>query len=104
FTDHFNNGTLSGTLKRYDTHTKTATKILSLSNKNFYSAQVSADGQWVLFVTQSSTSTGQHKLQLVRMDGQDLQTLYCNSTSIDQVQWSTDQKHIVFEEFTSTSE
>jgi hypothetical protein len=45
----------------------------------------------VLFVAQVS---GQVKLQLIRMDGQFLQTLYCGSPN--EVQWSTNQQLIVF--------
>src|SRR5712691_7162858 len=105
FSDQFNSGTpLSGTLKRYDVATKSKTNILTLTNKNFYSAQVSADGQWVLFVSQKGGQSPLYKLQLVRMDGQDLQTLYCNQSGINEVQWATDQKHIVFVETPSTTE
>ncbi len=63
-------------------------------------AQISADGQWLLFVAQ--VTNGQSSLagiQLMRMDGQDLQTLYCSSTpatGISDVQWSPDQRHIIF--------
>ena len=64
------------------------------------SPQISADGQWLLFVAQ--VKNGQSSLagiQLLRMDGQDLQTLYCSSTPatvISDVQWSPDQRHIIF--------
>ena len=39
------------------------------------------------------------KLQMIRMDGQDLQTLYCSSapaTEISGVQWSPDQQQVIF--------
>lgn len=53
-------------------------------------AQVSSDGQWVLF-TSAASYTLPEKLQLVRVDGQGLQTLYCGdgSTTIQYPQWST---------------
>ena len=53
--------------------------------------QVSADGEWVLFVAAN-------KLQAIRVDGQDLQTLYCTDSShpFEQFKWSSDQTHIAF--------
>ena len=90
---------LSGTLKRYDVTTRSKTTIVSLANQNIASAQVSADGQWILFVAQSGTSSSPlFKLQLIRMDGQFLQTLYCNTAQpgINGPQWSTNRKLIVF--------
>src|SRR5260370_3811983 len=39
---------------------------------------ISADGQWILFVSGTASAPG--RLQLVRMDGQGLQTLYCDTT------------------------
>ena len=89
------------TLKRYDVTTGTSTDIVKLPG-NISSAEVSADGQWILFVSVSSFTSGTQKLQLVRLDGQGLQTLYCVNTSssnnygIQTPQWSTNQKYIVF--------
>jgi len=86
-----------GTLKRYDTVTGTKVEVVKMANTFMFSAQVSANGQWLLFVSESS---GQVKLQLIRMDGQDLQTLYCGpgtpQESILAPQWSTNQKLVVF--------
>lgn len=84
----------SATLKRYDVTTGAITDIIKV-NGNISYAQVSTDGQWVLFVSAASLTSGTQMLQLVRMDGQGLQTLYC-ATSIQMPQWSADQKHIVF--------
>jgi hypothetical protein len=90
-----NEGTQSqptaGILKRYDTMTGTKVEIVKLANTGISEAQVSANGQWLLFVAHVS---GQVKLQLVRMDGQYLQTLYCGNPN--QVQWSTNQQLAVF--------
>jgi hypothetical protein len=78
-------------LKRYDTLSKSTTTILTLAKKNMHSAQVSADGQWILFQTQASQQT---KLELIRLDGRYQQTLYCSNSGINGVQWSTTQKLI----------
>ena len=86
------------TLRRYDVTTGATTSIVKLPGNISY-AQISADGQWILFVSTTSFTSGTQKLQLVRMDGQGLQTLYCSSTpnsSIQTPQWSTNQKYIVF--------
>ena len=91
-----NGNPLSSFLKRYDVVTKTKTVIYSVQQKNISGIQISANGQWVLFVTQQTVQGSQlSKLQLIRMDGKYLQTLYCAS-SIDQSRWSTDQKLVVF--------
>jgi hypothetical protein len=82
---------LQGTLKRYDVVTGAKVEIVKLANTSISEAQVSADGQWLMFVAQVS---GQNKLQLVRMDGRFLQTLYCGNPS--HVQWSTNQQLAVF--------
>ncbi|MBE3560003.1 MAG: hypothetical protein IMW89_12360 [Ktedonobacteraceae bacterium] len=86
-------------LKRYDITTRSATTIVSLSQASVAEAQVSADGQWVLFVTLFSDHSS---LQLVRMDGQGLQTLYCSTggtqSGIADIEWSPDQKHVAFTE------
>ena len=58
-------------------------------------AQVSQDGQWVLFVAKTH---GQSELRMVRVDGQGLQTLYCAPAgeTISNSQWSFDQRTVVF--------
>src|SRR2546425_7883583 len=91
------NTTISyGHIKRYDVTTGQKTTIVT-SGLSIQHAQVSADGQWVLFLSQvDPRGDPNHSamLQLVRMDGQGLQTLYCLPSSImsASVQWSTDQK------------
>lgn len=84
----------STTLYRYDVTTGAKTPILQLTNEGISQAQVSADGQWVLFVSSTASISG--RLQLVRMDGQGLQTLYCDATSSN-YQWATNQKLIAFQ-------
>src|SRR6266699_4056443 len=80
-----------GTLKRYDVVTGNKVEILKMADALISEAQVSANGQWLLFVAHVS---GQVKLQLVRMDGKFLQTLYCGNPS--EAQWSTNQQLVVF--------
>lgn len=88
------NNPSSGTLKRYDMATGNKTVIVQLPNINIGSAQVSADGQWILFVSNYRT---QEELRAVRMDGQGLQTLYCGNFDANP-QWSTNQSLIALEE------
>src|SRR5207244_4440057 len=101
-----NNGRDIGTIKRYDVMTKSTTEIVRLNTPASISeAQVSADGQWILFVAYVFEPTDLlSEIQLVRMDGQGLQTLYCASHStnfgsnIANIQWSPDQKSVVFDQ------
>ncbi len=95
-----------GTLKRYDVTTGAKTEIVKIPNVSISDAQVSADGQWIIF---TAVMTSQVKLQLVRMDGRALQTLYCAtpasnganpSSALSNVQWSTNQQLAVFNSYT----
>jgi serine/threonine protein kinase len=83
------------TLSRYDTVTAQSSKIISMTNARITNAQISDDGQWILFTT---TIAGQQQLRLLRMDGQQLQTLYCapGGATIVSPQWSLSQQLIVF--------
>ena len=82
-------------LKRYNTVTGSKTEIAKFANTLITQAEVSKNGQWLLFVAQTS---GLFKLQLIRVDGRYLQTIYCGSTaeSIDRPLWSSDQKWVMF--------
>jgi len=88
-----------GELKRYDVTTGNKTVIVHQPNTTITSAQVSGDGQWLLFVSniaEAHAEMGGH-LQLVRMDGQGLQTLFCAPLfTLTDVQWSPDQKFVIF--------
>ena len=88
---------LAGILKRYDSTTRSETVILTAPHTYIDQAQVSSDGQWVVFSTQVSDRSA---LQLVRMDGQGLQTLYCAASNepIGALAWSPDQKYVAFQE------
>ena len=100
----FNEGTSDNPtfaeLRRYDVTTASKTVIVHLPKTHIAEAQVSADGQWLLFVNdipEYAPTAGVSALQMVRMDGQGLQTLYCASFgTLQGVQWSPDQKFVVF--------
>lgn len=88
---------LDGKLLRYDVVKKQTNVILTIPKAHFYEVQVSTDGQWILFVAITGMTARQSELQMVRMDGQGLQTLYCSPDySIQQTQWSYDQHSVVF--------
>src|SRR5581483_4590206 len=96
----------AGTLKRFDVSSGAKTEIVTLPNTLISDAQVSADGQWVLFV---SVANNQYRLQMIRVDGRGLQTLYCATPAanganpggmIGNIQWTTDQKTVAFEGYT----
>lgn len=89
---------LQAALVRYDTITGSKTTILSFARPDtgITSAQISADGQWILFVA-TTLSENQAKLQLIRADGQGLQTLLCrNLNEISSIQWSPNQQTVAF--------
>jgi serine/threonine protein kinase len=85
-----------GTIKSYDTSTDNKAEINKTANTRIDDAQVSSDGQWVLFTAHVA---GQSELRVVRMDGQGLQTLFCaqSGAHIFGAQWSLDQKLVVFD-------
>ncbi len=111
-----NTTTSTGYLKRYDVSNGRKAEIIS-SGLSIDQAQVSADGQWVLFLSiPDPRSDTQHSamLQLVRMDGEGLQTLYCfhhmtysnlsgSSKLPISIKWSVDQKSILVSENTNNN-
>jgi len=103
-----NTSTAYGHLRRYDTTTSQKIDIAT-SGVQILQAQVSNDGQWVLFLSQPG-GAAVVMLQLVRMDGQGLQTLLClpysgsggaplSSPAIS-FQWSVDQQSILLSDDT----
>lgn len=84
-----------GTVKRHDTVTGESIEVNKTPNSTISEAQVSQDGQWVLFTIQVA---GQSELRMVRIDGQGVQTLYCASgpLTISDAQWSFHEQFIVF--------
>lgn len=101
-------------LMSYDVITGKANPLLSFANPEtgIISAQLSSDGQWLLFVTdlwvQTPSSENNYilqKLQIIRADGQHLQTLMCNTNQAFQrnpPQLSPDNQHIAFNTFNPT--
>ena len=87
-------------LKRHDIVSGADIVIATLPGVYVDSPQVSADGQWILFLALSGS---QDKLQLIRMDGRGLQTLYCSSQAeaLNDAQWSTDQRLVVLEHYSN---
>lgn len=84
-------------LERYNRTTGQTTEILQASSTTALThIQLSQDGQWIFF-TKQATST---EFQVVRIDGQDLQTLYCSlpQLSIQVVEISPNLRYIVFKE------
>ena len=84
-------------LIRYDIITKSQTILLSLaqSGEEISDAQI-GQGQWILFLA-GSLSESQTKLQLIRADGQMLQTLFCAPAyEIGNIRWSPDSQHVAF--------
>lgn len=95
-----NTSTAFGRLIRYDVTTGHRTEIIN-SGLSLQSAQISADGEWILFLTTPDPRGDPNHsslLQLVRIDGKDLQTLYCipSGTNISNIQWASDQRLVAF--------
>jgi eukaryotic-like serine/threonine-protein kinase len=95
-----NTSTTFGRLMRYDVTTGRRSEIIN-SGLSLQSAQVSANGQWILFLTTPDPRGDPNHsalLQLVLSDGQDLQTLYCapTGTNISNIQWASDQRLVAF--------
>ena len=79
----------------YNTATKRTT-TLPLSTKIAVGrgeAKLSPDGQWVLFQTNKDSHTF---IQMVRLDGKDLQSIYCTNDNIGDISLSPDQATLVF--------
>lgn len=93
-------GASLGELKRYEVNIGFKNEIVKIANKGIPHAEISPDGQWVLFVTRSRAPSGLvlEAVQMVRMDGGELQTLYCpgEGNTLGSLEWSADQKWVVF--------
>ncbi len=83
-----------GVLSQYDVTTGSTTTLVKLNNASLHGAQLSTDGQWALF---AATTAQGAKIELVRVDGQALQTIYCSppSQDISTLLWSPDQKSVL---------
>jgi hypothetical protein len=90
-------------LKRTDIVSKNTTQIARLSNANITEAQISSDGQWILFTLLIQFPHAHIELRLIRVDGQYQQTLYClplvgnsaYSNSVGNFVWSPDATSVV---------
>ncbi|GCE31876.1 hypothetical protein KDA_73600 [Dictyobacter alpinus] len=78
----------SGSLIRYSAINGSKTTLLTSTTFAIDQAVLSPDKQWILFST--SVANQPAKLQLLRVDGQGLQTLYCtaNPLQINRLSWS----------------
>ncbi len=85
-----------GTVKRHDVTADKSIEISKMPNTLISEAQVSQNGQWVLF---TANVAGQAQMRLVRVDGQGLQTLYCAppNANIFGTQWSFDGQSVIFD-------
>lgn len=91
----------SSLLQRYDVTTGATQTILQINQEeSVLGASVSPDGQWVLF---GALLQDQSAIQLVRMDGQQLQTLYCApaQTNVNNLVLSPDRHYLVFNQVNS---
>jgi serine/threonine protein kinase len=87
---------ITGIIKRREAVTMAkGVEIVTLPNSYISEAQVSQDGQWVLF---TAVVAGQAQMRMIRVDGQGQQTLYCAPahTSISNSQWSFHQQDVIF--------
>ena len=85
-----------GSLDIYDVSKQQDISVLTIPHARIQEAHLSYDRQWVLFIKDTGS---QLVLQMVRTDGQDLQTLYCTSgVAKNPVLWSPDQKYVIFYE------
>lgn len=85
-------------LQRYDATTGAIQTILQIHQADpALGTNVSPDGQWALF---GAVIQSQSAIQLVRMDGQQLQTLYCAppQSTVGNLVLSPDQHYLVFDQ------
>jgi serine/threonine protein kinase len=79
YTQDNDTGKVRGTLMRYDIATGKASPIATVLSR-IEGEQLSSDGQWVIFLSQVPWNNNFiSAIQMVRIDGQGLQTLYCAS-------------------------
>lgn len=80
-------------LVRYDPLSGQKSTLMQLDGDDYtVNARISPDGEWVLL--KRSAQQGRQEVQLVRIDGKYLQTLYC-APFISNVQMSPDQHYVV---------
>lgn len=90
-------------LQRYNTRTGQKTEIYRTEAGQITEAQVSADGQHILFLTElypAMQTDGSARVQVIGVDGQGLETLYtvASGRSAQGLEWSPDQRFVAFEQ------
>lgn len=88
-------------LQRYDVTTGETQTILQIQQADpVLGINISPDGQWVVF---GGFVQDQSAIQLVRMDGQQLQTLYCapSQSGVGSLVLSPDQHYLLFSQINS---
>lgn len=85
------------TLRRYDVTTGKKTDLIQTTIA-ISSSQISSDGQWIIFMRSDSLRDTGDAIQLVRIDGQELQTLYCAKGTLfgAALAWSPNQRYLAF--------
>lgn len=86
-------------IMRYDMVTRQKTAIIKLVGATIISAEISPDGQWILYASRSDVN--RYMVQIVRVDGKYLQTLACSSKEFMYVSWSPIQQWALISEVTS---
>jgi eukaryotic-like serine/threonine-protein kinase len=93
-------------IKRINVATNVTTNMLGLANANITEAQVSPDGQWLLFVIVINYPHQHIELRALRVDGQYQQTLFClpatatpYASELGQFVWSPDLASVAVQGF-----
>ena len=87
------------TFERYDATTKKTTDIITFAKSELMQMPaLSPDGQWLVYFTANAPGEGPDQLQMVRIDGRYLQTLWCGAQieNSDGLRWSPDQHYVSF--------
>ncbi|GHO75999.1 hypothetical protein KSD_37700 [Ktedonobacter sp. SOSP1-85] len=93
------NAPTRGTLKRRDIDDNTrGTPIIGIPNLHIDEGELMQGGQWITYILHSD---GISQLRLVRIDGQEQQTLYCApaNTHIANMQLSYNGQNVVFNQY-----
>jgi len=92
-TTYTSSTTFFGVIKRYDTVKQQSVDVIALPGVKIEEAQVSADGQWILYI---AYVTDHDELRLVRVDGQYEQTLLYAQPyeGFSYAQWSPNEQFI----------
>ncbi len=81
-------------LRRYDVTTGKTVDIATINNGGISDAEISPDGQWILF---STVNIGCFEFDIIRMDGLYLQTLRGFCEADGNSQWSPNQHSVMLD-------